>query len=176
MSRHVRKVETERSAARIVAALAPLLLLACGGSGSTGLIVPEAALMQEVRATRTCAESGGVEYCPAQPMMASEIPPIDQAPESASFTFDTADLDPDLPCAVAERAGEGVWQFGEVFPAGTTDEAGAFTATSNEAGAGDAPLETALVCFDGPMDALPSQSQTLAELGPSLVLVGPVLP
>ena len=38
----------------------------------------------------------------------------------------------------------------------------------------DGPTEAALLCFDPPPEELPETTETLAELGPTIIYVAPV--
>ncbi len=169
-----------------IAAAAALLLTACGGSGSTGLISAETALLAEVRESGRCLDANGTTYCLAtqaesvdvgaptdppnnpEPCLDAECPPAAATP----FTFDTADLPVDTTCAVAAREHGEAWSIGEAAEVG--DGSSAFQAPptfASESGSSEA----ALLCFDIPPEhgTFPATLEVLADAEPSIILVAP---
>lgn len=153
------------------AILTTLALAACGGSGSTGLITAEAPLLAEVRETGECRDANGTTYCFADvlpefqgqpPMIPEPIQPVE---------FDTRGIDAGTACAVATRHADGAWDVGAISLTG--DDARFSIEPASDLG-GDG-VEAALLCFDPPPSELPAETETLAELGPTIIYVAPVL-
>jgi hypothetical protein len=178
----------KRPATALAIAFAVLVAGCGGGSGSTGLIVPENALLREVRRNGTCATSGEVTYCATDSSEAvapdgqtaigppdvngSPTPcPVDQDPCSRDNAgFVVSGFDPGAACASALRpaGSEDPWTTGPLVPVGgpSTQVAVSFPADFPLV-----PVETALLCFAAPPPSLPARLATLAEAGPDVVFV-----
>ncbi len=171
-----------------IAAAIALVLAACGGSGSTGLISAETALLAEVRETGECADGNGTTYCfgaiidglehgdPTEPTP-NPCVGTDCAPVStALFTFDPAGLTEGTYCAVATRTGDEPWAVGELSIVGTDSATFDVVAPPMFTAEVDT-IEAALLCFDVMPDSgvLPSTLDNLADAGPSIIFVAPVV-
>jgi hypothetical protein len=120
------------AAAAWVVALAGLaaVLTACGGSGSTGLILPEGIVLEQVRSSDQCVEMQGTSFCPTgspdgilpQGGYADVTDPLPSpgcdpstcgATEIATFVV--GGFDPGAACAIAaQRARDGRWVTGSL--------------------------------------------------------------
>jgi hypothetical protein len=163
-------------------ALAALLLAACGGSGSTGLIVPEAGILTDVRTRGVCIDANATTYCPAggaevntdAPGLSPSLPcPTGGSCEGGTirFRFDVVDLDPEWTCAVAAREAGLDWTLGELRSV-TSPDAGAAFVVAVPPGFDPATddVQAALLCFDAP-PTLPPTVATLADTAPTIVFV-----
>ena len=161
-----------RRAHAILTTLA-LVLPACGGSGSTGLITAESALLAEVRETGTCREANGTTYCFADVREGFEggPPGVPSPAPSLPVEFDTTDIEVGTACAVATRDAGGTWTVGEARAAGDDVSYAIAPTVAVE----DGGTEAALLCFDPPPGELPDMTDTLADLGPSIIYVAPVI-
>jgi hypothetical protein len=184
----------DRQERRIAIALAVALggaLAGCGGSGSTGLISPESALLQEVRRSGTCLTSEGVTYCATDSTEAvapdgqSALGPNDFSGAPANpcpvgddtcarddTGFLVSGFDEDAACAsAARRAGsEDAWAIGPLQPVGgARTQVGVFL----PARLSTAAVESALLCFASPPAELPAELTTLAEASPDIIFVAP---
>ena len=160
-----------RKTAHAILTTLALALSARGGSGSTGLITAEAPLLAEVRATGECRDANATTYCFAdvRPEFQGQPP---TAPEPIQpVEFDTSPIDAGTACAVATRHPDGAWEVGAISLTGS--DAMFSIAPAFDTGAGG--VEAALLCFDPPPLALPGKTDTLAELGPTIVYVAPLL-
>ena len=167
-----------------------LALGACGGgSGSTGLIVPESAVLAEVRREGTCTDSNGVTYCATNSSTAvspggqSANAPVDMAgvpipctpgevPCSGdSLGFVVRGFGEGAACASAVRpSGGGSWSTGPLVPVG---EEPTQVEVFYPAEVSPSDAETALLCFESAPTAIPAQVATLAEARPDVVFVAP---
>jgi len=166
-------------------------LAACGGgSGSTGLIVPESAVLAEVRRDGTCAASDGVTYCATNSSAAvspggqSANAPVDMAgaptpctPEDGTCSGDSLGFvvhgfAEGAACASAVRpSGSGAsWSTGPLVPVG---DGPSQVEVSYPAELSPADAEIALLCFETAPTALPAHVETLAEARPDVVFVPP---
>jgi hypothetical protein len=171
---------------RHVALAAVAALCACGGSGSTGLILPESALLAEVRRDGTCIEADGISYCATDSEQAvspdgqsalapaetgsgpSPCPTVaDDCPRD-ELGFTVRGFPPGAACATAVRSAEGdAWAIGALVPVGTAP-----TQVPVAASAGtDASIELVLLCFDVGPAGLPATVATLSETNPDVVFV-----
>ena len=158
----------------ILATLA-LALSACGGSGSTGLITAEDPVLVEdpvlieVRETGDCRDANGTTYCPAE-VPTNVISPA-PTPETNGFVeFDTSNIDAGTSCAPATREPNGSWSVSTLQ---IIDDDNPFILAPTSQ-LQDGPTEVALLCFDLPPEELPETTETLAELGPTIIYVAPV--
>jgi hypothetical protein len=174
--------------ARPVAVALALALAACGGgSGSTGLIVPESAVLAEVRRDGTCAASDGVTYCATNSSAAvspggqSANAPVDMAgaptpctPDGTcsgdSLGFVVSGFAEGAACASAARpSGSGAsWSTGPLVP---VSDGPSQVEVSYPAELSPADAEIALLCFETAPTALPGHVETLAEARPDVVFV-----
>lgn len=158
-----------------------LLLAACGGSGSTGLISPEAALLTEVRETGDCVDAGGATYCPAVASFMADpgVPGPSRPPANGGgvlvFEFDTTGLEA-LTCALATRSPGENWRLGPTDVVGSDTAASSFAVLAPaDFVVGRGALEAALLCFDAPPPPLPDSVGELADAAPRFVFVAPAL-
>lgn len=164
-----------------LAGVLALLLVACGGSGSTGLITAESALLAEVRETRECREANDTTYCFASVVEGmdtgvpdpSECSNVECPPSAAGgFTFDTAAVPAGATCAVATRSGDEDWTIGPLASPEADPEGFAVTTPPAFATGG---FDAALLCFEEPPGELPPSVSTLADAGPLIIFVAPSL-
>lgn len=162
-----------------LAGILTLLLVACGGSGSTGLITAESALLAEVRETRECRDANDTTYCFAAVIEGMDTGAPDptecsvvECPPSAAggFTFDTSTVPAGTTCAVATRSGGEDWRIGPLAMSGPDEEG--FPVATPPASTAD-EFDAALLCFDDAPGDLPSSVSTLAEAGPTIIFVAP---
>ncbi|MDG2306422.1 MAG: hypothetical protein P8R42_17585 [Candidatus Binatia bacterium] len=163
-----------------IAGVAALIFIACGGSGSTGLILPETALFDEVRETGECRDGHGTTYCFAVAAETSGLPDPSAPCQGPCLGFDplylfgTTGLAPDAVCAVATRSDGALWTLEAPAPVGLDESS--FAVFPPEAfDPAEGPLEAALLCFDDPPESLPSTAEMLADADPSIVFVAPLL-
>ncbi|HZR84167.1 MAG TPA: hypothetical protein VFD92_23925 [Candidatus Binatia bacterium] len=169
-------------------ALASLGAAACGGSGSTGLISPEGAVLEEVRRDGTCVRSGATLYCATDSGNATtpggmhadvgDVAPAPGCPEpgdgscglGGTVTFAVSGFGEGAACASAARpAGEGgAWQVGAPVDVGGVASPLAFPLADALA---PGELEIALLCFAAPPDELPTELRLLADAAPDVVFV-----
>jgi hypothetical protein len=169
----------------------PLAVIACGGSGSTGLIVPESALLDEVRREGTCVAAAEVTYCATDSSEAvssggqSARAPVGDmagAPTPCGPGEDGCPLDPGgflvsgfdegAGCASAARPAGSTeaWSIGPLVPVGgATTQVPVFYPE----GLSPAAAEIALLCFEEAPAALPDRVESLADAAPDVVFVPP---
>jgi hypothetical protein len=162
-------------------------LCACGGSGSTGLILPESALLAEVRRDGTCIESEGISYCATDSEQAvspdgqSALAPAemgsgpspcptggDDCPGRDELGFTVQGFAPGAACATAAQSSEGdAWSIGALVPVGV-EATQVPVPASTDSGASS---ELVLLCFDVAPAELPGSVATLSETNPDVVFV-----
>ena len=165
----------------LLAALAAGLLVACGGSGSTGLFPLEGALLAEVRETGECRDANATTYCPAVPFDEMGRPPAGPAPGAEDFlegdtlfVFVVSDLPAGSGCAAATRTSDTAWRVGSLEP--ILGEPTVFAAVATDTiAASEGTIESALLCFETPPETLPEEIQNLSDVSPSIVFVAPTL-
>jgi len=89
------------------------------------------------------------------------------------FAFDTGDIATGTPCAVATRLPAADWRLGEPEMASRETTFPVLRPPAYDPS--DGPLEAALLCFDPPPGPLPETLEMLADAGPSIVFVAPLL-
>jgi len=177
------------------ATLATLAFLAgCGGSGSTGLILPEGALLADVRASRTCVEANGTTYCatdaagprgqqveapapsPAEPCQAAPTDG-DCSGDEVDYMFRPSGFDAGAACALATRLeGDVAWNVSPPEAIVGDDATLSFFADLPAGFNSDDVIEAALLCFDEAPEGLASPVALLADLAPDVIFVAPLLP
>ncbi|MBM4269812.1 MAG: hypothetical protein FJ144_24960 [Deltaproteobacteria bacterium] len=194
------RLKTSRRArgASTWAALATLAFVAgCGGRGSTGLILPEGALLADVRETRTCVEANGTTYCatdsegprgqhvgaptpsPAEPC---QLVPADGdrdcSGDEVDYMFRPSGFAEGAACALATRmeGGDAEWIVSPPVALTGAEAAISFFADLPSGFSSDDVIEAALLCFDQPPGELTSPVARLADLGPDVIFVAPLLP
>ena len=172
------------------------MLLGCGGagagvggSGSTGLITLESVLFEDVRASNECLDANETVYCPGLPgdfpppeveIPISAAPPVPdicrtcEGSEVLLYLFDSRGLEPTTSCSVATRIDSDDWRLSEPEAGGAV---GGFEVVAPEEDVeGAEQIDTAVVCFENPEGlSLPPSIETLADLEPTFVFVGPDL-
>lgn len=162
-------------------------LAACGGSGSTGLILPESAYLEAVRRDGNCLTVEALTYCATDsadaitrggqsadgPVEAGAMPcPNGDAtcPGQDQLGFSVSGFSSGAACAAAtRRAGSSdPWTLGPLVPVGVSASVVPLTFPA-ELSPVDA--EAALLCFSVPPAALPAQVAELADGGPDIVFV-----
>ena len=181
-------IDWQRVSVTVVAAI---LAAACaGGSGSTGLIVPEGALLDRVRREGTCISSGATEFCATGSseattpsgaradggeLLASQPGPcpIDVQGDCAGAPvaiFDVRGFAAGAACATAARpaGSDGTWSTGELV---TLAESPGRTAFPLPAALGDGEVEVVLLCFGSPPAALAATLGALVDAGADVAFV-----
>lgn len=180
-----------------LATLATLAFVAgCGGSGSTGLILPESALLADVRESRTCVEANGTTYCatdsesprgqhvaaptpsPAEPC---QLVPAggDCSGDEVDYMFRPSGFAEGAACALATRIGGGDeddWIVSPPVAIAGDDATISFFADLPAGFSSDDVIEAALLCFDEAPGELASPVARLADLAPDVIFVAPLLP
>jgi hypothetical protein len=173
------------------AALLVALLAACGGSGSTGLIVPESALLVQVREGGSCVEANGTTYCPTDatspdgqqvdsplPGPAEPCQPSGDCGNAVGFVFRPTGFAAGAACALATRRADASepWSVSPPVPIDSSSDRLEFRADLPEGFAAGDVLEAALLCFDEAPSALLDALASLADAAPDVIFVAPLLP
>jgi hypothetical protein len=182
--------------AKLMAAGLISLILACGGSGSTGLILPEGIALDTVRQGRTCVESGGTLYCatnsvdtgahgglmadrPAIPVPSPTPSPHDSGvptpspsgtPNRDGLVLIVSGAAPGTACATAARLerGMGDWSLGVLV---AVPLPAAPVAYPLPAGLTLASAEVVLLCFRESPASTPFSIENLSDALPDVVFV-----
>jgi len=169
-----------------------ILAAACaGGSGSTGLILPESAVLDEVRRDGVCIASGSTTFCATgspdavapggatadggdvfggQTGRPCPVNVDGMCGDSRSGVFAVSGLPEGAACAIAARpAGDdGPWSTGALVVLGATSTSTAFPLPSD---LGNGEVEIVLLCFESPPAALPATLESLLDAGADVAFV-----
>jgi hypothetical protein len=167
-------------------AAASALALACGGSGSTGLILPEGLAIEEARRTGGCVEASGTIYCAtgspdaiAPGGQRADAPGLLPNPACGAeprdcgiaplATFLVSGFEAGAACTAAARmpGSDGAWATGPLVAVGGAPAQVAFPLP----GGADEGSEIALLCFETTPAALAPELARLADAGPDVVFV-----
>jgi hypothetical protein len=173
-------------------AAAAIVFAACGGSGSTGLILPESALLDEVRRDGVCIASGPTSFCATGspdavapggaravggdlfgdgPGLPCPSEPELPCPGLASAGFEVRGLPEGAACAAAARpAGQdrAPWRTGALVAVDDTPERISFPLPEDLA---DGAVEVVLLCFEIPPRELSPDLDALVDAGADIVFV-----
>ena len=169
-------------------ALACFSIAACGGSGSTGLITAESALLEQVRDRASCVAVDDTSYCATD--SANAIAPGGQTADGgqivpgpacspgdppscddrATASFDLTGFSSGAACAVAARprGSADAWTSGTLTPIGDSAKSIAFPLP---AGMSADATEVVLLCFIEAPSSLPEQARLLRDFQADVVFV-----
>ena len=179
----------DRHRVTLFVALASLVAVACGGSGSTGLILPEAGILDEVRRDGTCITSGTTTFCATNSPEATTptgaravggelfdglpgpcpVGGVDACGNQPAAFFDVRGFAPGAACGVAARpaGSESAWSTGQLIGVGETSGRVAFPLPPGLA----TDLEVVLLCFESPPPALRVNLDLLVDSGADVIFV-----
>jgi hypothetical protein len=176
-------IDCRRLIAAVLAGALAALAVACGGSGSTGLILPEAILLEQVRRQGTCIESQGTAFCATgsggavapggqRADTVGLLPSPGCAPDACggagTATFVVSGFAPGAACAVAaRRVADGRWVTGDLVPVGGEPMQLALPLPIDPQDASDAVL----LCYERAPSAFPPELASLVDAHPDLVFV-----